>query len=115
VIKSLAVADRTVENFMREWNLMSHGNASDDDHFMAVAIAEAEKCDTRPGAGDVGCVIVRDGEVVVGTNGSLASGSGHLLYARAGFHFAKLAFSAKIEGRIKPRSSSSRWQDYIES
>jgi tRNA(adenine34) deaminase len=36
----------------------------DDERFMALAIAEAEKGDTRPGAGEVGCVIVRDGEVL---------------------------------------------------
>jgi tRNA(adenine34) deaminase len=35
----------------------------DDERFMALAIAEAAKGDIRPGAGEVGCVIVRRGEV----------------------------------------------------
>jgi tRNA(adenine34) deaminase len=40
------------------------GTLNDDEHFMALAIAEAAKGDARPGAGEVGCVIVRDGEVL---------------------------------------------------
>jgi hypothetical protein len=35
-----------------------------DEYFMALAIAEAEKGDTRLGAGEVGCVIVFNSEVV---------------------------------------------------
>jgi tRNA(adenine34) deaminase len=35
-----------------------------DEYFMALAIAEAEKGDSRPGAGEVGCVIVCNGELV---------------------------------------------------
>lgn len=35
-----------------------------DEDFMRLALAEAWKGDRTPGAGEVGCVIVRDGEVV---------------------------------------------------
>jgi tRNA(adenine34) deaminase len=36
----------------------------DDEGFMNLAIAQAAKGDARPGAGEVGCVIVHSGEVV---------------------------------------------------
>ena len=36
----------------------------DDERFMRLAIAEAENGDRTPGAGEVGCVIVRDGVVL---------------------------------------------------
>lgn len=36
----------------------------DDERFMRLAIAEARLGDLLPGAGEVGCVIVKDGEVV---------------------------------------------------
>jgi tRNA(adenine34) deaminase len=36
----------------------------DDERFLRLAIRQAEVGDRRPGAGEVGCVIVRDGEVV---------------------------------------------------
>jgi hypothetical protein len=78
VIKSRAVADRTVENFMPEWNLMSHGNASDDEHFMALAIAEAEKDDNRPGAGEVG-----SGGVIQSALGRSDVGGGDFVFVRA--------------------------------
>jgi tRNA(adenine34) deaminase len=35
-----------------------------DENFMRLALAEARKGDRTPGAGEVGCVIVRNGEVV---------------------------------------------------
>jgi tRNA(adenine34) deaminase len=36
----------------------------DDERFLRLAIRQAEVGDRRPGGGEVGCVIVRDGEVI---------------------------------------------------
>lgn len=38
--------------------------AFNDERFMRLAIAQAKIGDSKPGCGEVGCVIVRDGEVV---------------------------------------------------
>jgi tRNA(adenine34) deaminase len=38
--------------------------ARDDEHFMREAIAEAAAGERQPGGGEVGCVIVRNGEIV---------------------------------------------------
>ncbi len=46
---------------------MSNQNGSvlpEDERFMRLAIEQAREGDRTPGAGEVGCVIVRDGEVV---------------------------------------------------
>jgi tRNA(adenine34) deaminase len=40
------------------------GILAEDERFMRLAIEQAQKGDQTPGAGEVGCVIVRDGEVL---------------------------------------------------